>query len=133
MLCNMSENPSKPPSFPFTPRPSDDQRESDQEISDGIALPSHADGLASLAGSGTLDQLVDTARDYAEHATAENTNRAYKKDWAHFSSWCRRLCANAQPPDPQLIGLYIAECAAPQDNSPTLSVSTIERHLSGLS
>ena len=45
----------------------DDER--DQEKSDGIALPSH------VAGSGTLDRLVDTARDYAKASTAENTNK----------------------------------------------------------
>jgi len=52
----------------------DDER--DQEKSDGIALPSH------VAGSGSLDRLVDTARDYARQATSENTNKAYAKDWA---------------------------------------------------
>jgi integrase len=99
----------------------------------------------NIAGSGSLDRLVKTARDYASKATANNTNLAYKKDWAHFASWCRRrggyepLSGNpsdAEPlsgPDPQLIGLYITECAAPQDGSPPLSVSTIERKLSGLS
>ena len=109
----------------------DDER--GQEKSDGTALPEHAGSLAGLAGSGTLDRLVDTARNYAEQATAANTNLAYKKDWAHFASWCRRRGANTLPPDPQLIGLYIAECASPQDNSPALSVSTIQRRLSGLS
>ena len=48
----------------------------DQEESDGIALPSH------VAGSGTLDRLVDTARDYARAAASENTLKAYAKDWA---------------------------------------------------
>jgi hypothetical protein len=42
--------------------------ERDQEQSDGIALPAH------LAGSGTLDRLVETARDYAKASTSENTN-----------------------------------------------------------
>ena len=119
----------------------DDER--DQEKSDSIALPSH------VAGSGTLDRLVDTARAYAAQATAENTNKAYKKDWEHFTRWCRRRGADplgGNAPDPQLIGLYIADCAAPQDGAPALSagrtrpqaaarplaVSTIERRLSGL-
>ena len=44
-----------------------------------IALPSH------VAGSGTLDRLVDTARDYAKASTAENTNKAYTADWKHFT------------------------------------------------
>jgi integrase len=87
----------------------------------------------SVAPSGALERLVDQARDYAAQATAENTNLAYKKDWAHFASWCRRKGADQFTPDPQMIGLYIADCAAPQDGSPALSVSTIERRLSGLS
>ncbi|MEP0048995.1 MAG: tyrosine-type recombinase/integrase [Roseobacter sp.] len=103
-----------------------DGDERDQEKSDGIALPSH------IAGSGSLDRLVDTARDYARQATSENTNLAYKKDWAHFSSWCRRRGADTLPPSAELIGLYIANCAAPDNGSTALSVSTIERRLSGL-
>jgi integrase len=102
----------------------DDER--DQEKSDGIGLPIH------VAGSGTLDRLVDTARDYARQATSENTNKAYKKDWAHFSSWCRRRGADPLPPSPELVGLYIANCAAPDTKTQALSVSTIERRLSGL-
>ena len=46
---------------------------------DLITLPSH------VAGSGTLDRLVETARDYAKQAASENTLKAYAKDWAHFS------------------------------------------------
>jgi integrase len=111
--------------------------------SDGasIALPAH------VAGSGTLDWLVDTARDYAKASTAENTNKAYAADWKHFTRWCRRHGAepiSAPCPDPQLIGLYLTELAAPTSRSPSqsalgpqlasrpLSVSTIERRLSGL-
>ncbi len=94
--------------------------------------------VPDLAGSGTLDRLVDTAKNYARHATAENTNAAYKADWAHFSSWCRRRGTDPIPPQPEFIGLYIADCAGPASaTSPTppaqpLSVATIERRLSGL-
>ena len=81
-------------------------------------------------------------RDYAKASTAENTNKAYAADWTHFSRWCRRH--GAEPvgttpcPNPKLIGLYLAELAAPTGPSPSqpasrpLSVSTIERRLSGL-
>ena len=92
-----------------------------------IALPD------TVASSGSLERLIDTARDYASKATSENTNKAYKKDWAHFSGWCRRRGANTTPPSPALVGLYITECALPQNGSPGLAVSTIERRLSGLS
>jgi hypothetical protein len=37
---------------------------------DEIGLPSH------FAGSGTLDRLVDTARDYARAAASDNTLKA---------------------------------------------------------
>lgn len=85
-----------------------------------------------VAGSGSLDRLVDTARDYARQATARNTSAAYKADWAHFTRWCRRRGADPLPPAPELIGLYIADCAAPDTRTPALCVATIERRLSGL-
>ena len=91
-----------------------------------IAPPSH------VAGSGTLDRLVETARDYARQAVSENTLKAYAKDWAQFSRWCRMRGADPLPPSPELIGLYIADLAAPQNKAPALSVSSIERRLSGL-
>lgn len=103
-------------------------KDSQSDASSAVAI-----GVPNLvAGSGSLDRLVDTACDYARQATAENTTKAYAKDWAHFTSWCRRRGANALPPSPELIGLYIANCAAPDTKAPALSVSTIERRLSGL-
>ena len=93
---------------------------------DPIALPAH------VAGSGTLDRLVDTARDYARAAASENTLKAYRKDWQHFARWCRLKGAEPLPPSPEMIGLYLADLAAPAGNTPALSVSTIERRLSGL-
>ena len=93
---------------------------------DPIALPSH------VAGSGTLDRLVDTARDYARTSTAENTNKAYAADWKHFARWCRLKGTDPLPPSNEMIGLYLADLAAGSGSSPGLSVSTIERRLSGL-
>ena len=98
----------------------------DPEKSDGIVLPSH------VAGSGTLDRLVDTARDYAKASTAENTNKAYAADWKHFTRWCRLKGTDPLPPSTELIGLYLTDLAAPTGKVPALSVSTIERRLSGL-
>ena len=103
-----------------------------QETAEDLCVPSH------VAGSGTLDRLVETARDYARSAASENTLKAYARDWAHFSRWCRMKGVEPLPPVPELIGLYIAHCAAPdparpgRDGRPALSVSTIERRLSGL-
>ncbi|KZY48062.1 integrase, partial [Roseovarius sp. HI0049] len=106
----------------------DDARgdESAQEAPNSIALPAH------VAGSGTLDRLVDTARDYARAAASENTLKAYAKDWAHFARWCRMKGAEPLPPSPEMIGLYLADLASGSGPSPALAVSTIDRRLSGL-
>ncbi len=93
---------------------------------DPITLPT------SVAGSGTLDRLVDTARDYAKASTAENTNKAYAADWKHFGRWCRIRGTDALPPSPEMIGLYLADLAAPVGKATTITVTTIERRLSGL-
>ncbi len=88
----------------------------------------------SIVSSGSLEKLVDVARDYVTHAKSDNTNMAYAKDWKHFASWCRRRGATPLPPSAELIGLYISECAAPVAKSgrKPVSVATIERRLSGL-
>jgi hypothetical protein len=98
----------------------------DQEQTDDIALPSH------VASSGTLDRLVDTARVYARAAASDNTLKAYAKDWAHFARWCRMKGSEPLPPSPEMIGLYLADLASGSGPSPALSVSTIDRRLSGL-
>jgi integrase len=104
----------------------DERDEREPAGDDPIALP------ASVAGSGSLDRLVDTARDYAQASTAQNTNKAYAADWAHFTRWCRLKGADPLPPSHALIGLYLTDLAAPTGPAPALSVSTIDRRLSGL-
>jgi integrase len=120
----MERSSRKPPSAPSNGIPSDESSKSEAH---GITLPSH------VAGSGALDRLVETARDYARAAVSDNTLKAYAKDWAHFARWCRMRGADPMPPSPELIGLYIADLAAPQGRAPALSVASIERRLSGLS
>ncbi len=93
---------------------------------DTLTLPAH------IAGSGALDRLVETARDYARSAASENTLKAYARDWAHFTRWCRMRGAEPLPLAPEMIGLYLADLAAPAGKAPALLVSTIERRLSGL-
>ena len=119
----MTKTPEKPSSEP-PERP--DPHEGDESDGRTLSLPAH------VAGSGALDRLIETARDYARAAASENTLKAYAKDWAHFARWCRMSGADPLPASPQLIGLYIAELAAPQGKAPALSVSSIERRLSGL-
>lgn len=99
----------------------------DNQDGDPITLPT------DVAGSGTLDRLVDTAREYARAATSENTNKAYAADWKHFARWCRLKGADPLPPSPEMIGLYLTDLAAPTKGTLALSASTIDRRLSGLS
>ena len=115
---------SSPKDYDATNEAQRDER--DRSNRDVIALPSH------VANSGTLDRLVETARDYAKASKAENTNKAYAADWKHFTRWCRLKGTDPLPPSPEMIGLYLADLAAPTGKTPALSVSTIDRRLSGL-
>ncbi len=127
---NMPSKPAKNDEISSSEAPAlvnlDELDERDHSEENTISVPD------SVAASGSLERLVETARGYADQATAENTKKAYLADWKHFASWCRRRGADQFTPNPQLIGLYITELAAPQDASPALAVSTIERRLPGL-
>ncbi|RTL86977.1 MAG: integrase [Hyphomicrobiales bacterium] len=76
--------------------------------------------------------LSQKARDYARAARSENTQRAYDADWRHFASWLRREGLDPLPPNPATIGLYLAACMTPAPGRPALSVSSLERRLSGI-
>lgn len=122
----MDKMPRKSPSGPLDGRVFPERDEGHGADGSRITLP------AEVAGSGSLDRLVETARDYARGAVSENTQRAYARDWAAFARWCRRRGADPLPPSPELVGLFIADLAAPGGNAPALSVASIERRLSGL-
>ena len=70
MLSSLSETPEKSPSEP--PDGVDPHEGDESPVSDGsaLALPSH------IAGSGAMERLVETARDYARQAASENTLKA---------------------------------------------------------
>jgi integrase len=101
-------------------RPEDPSLAPPPAVDPGPALPAR------------LAPLAETARDYARAATSPNTNRAYAADWRHFSAWARRQNLKTLPPDPQVLGLYIAACASGAAGPKACSVSTIERRLSAL-
>ncbi|WP_027246251.1 tyrosine-type recombinase/integrase [Leisingera daeponensis] len=122
----MSENTKKSTSEPPNVSSGNEDNERDRPDGESLSLPSF------VAGSGTLDRLVDTARDYARAAASDNTLKAYAKDWMHFARWCRMKGAELLPPSPEMIGLYLADLASGTGSSPALSVSTIDRRLSGL-
>ncbi|UAB91701.1 tyrosine-type recombinase/integrase (plasmid) [Ruegeria sp. SCSIO 43209] len=121
-----SDRPTKSSSSAPNGSSVNEDNERDHLSSEALSLPSF------VAGSGALNRLVDTARDYARAAASENTLKAYAKDWAHFARWCRLKGAEPLPPSPEMIGLYLADLASGSGASPALSVSTIDRRLSGL-
>jgi integrase len=96
-----------------------------------LFYPERAPSFGAVA---PLEDLAETARDYARGAKADNTNRAYAADWRHYLGWCARHGVAPLPPDPQAIGLYLAFCASTPGAARTApaSVKTIERRLSGL-
>jgi len=126
MLRDMSKNTKKSSSKAADGSSVNEDNERGRPDGEALSLPS------SVAGSGALDRLVETARDYARAAASDNTLRAYAKDWANFSRWCRMKGSEPLPPSPEMIGLYLADLASGSDPSPALSVSTIDRRLSGL-
>jgi len=97
--------------------------EADKDKTGGRALAEPAPHLAALS---------EKARDYARNARSENTQRAYDADWRHFASWLRRQGLDPLPPDPQTVGLYLAACVEGGPGRPPLSVSSLERRLSGI-
>lgn len=65
----MSENNEKSRSVPPIGSSYNEDTERDRPDGEALSLPSF------VAGSGALDRLIDTARDYARAAASENTLR----------------------------------------------------------
>jgi integrase len=111
--------PSAPPALPQSPS----------------ASPGGADDAGAQRRLPTrLERLAEKARDYARASSSANTQRAYAADWRHFLAWARRQGLPALPPDPQIIGLYLAAEASgsAHPDGKASSVATIERRLSAL-
>src|SRR5271165_3784095 len=120
---------SSPPTHENTPQEPAERRE-DPPLAPPPAVDPGRDRSPLPA---RLAPLAETARDYARAATSQNTNRAYAADWRHYCAWARRQSLPALPPDPQILGLYIAACASGAAGPrPRNSVGTIERRLSAL-
>jgi integrase len=75
----------------------------------------------------TLAQLTETASDYARHSKSENTIRAYRSDWKHFSEWCESRGFIPLPASSTVLALYLTAYAQ------LLKVATLSRHLAAIS
>lgn len=85
-----------------------------------------------------VQEDAERARAFASQATAANTKRAYRADWADFCAWCDSRDASALPAASETVALYVASRAEvgpdAEDGRPTagLKVSTLERRLSAI-
>jgi integrase len=95
-------------------------------------LDSRGASLIERASAPHLAALGEKARDYARAARSENTRRAYDADWRQYAAWLRRQGLDPLPPDPQTVGLYLAACVEGAPGRDPLSVSSLERRLSGI-
>ena len=82
-----------------------------------------------VAFPGDLVQPVDVAaqaRAYIEAATATNTHRAYRSDWADFVAWCERHGQVPLPATPETVAFYLSALAQ------VAKVSTVGRRLTAI-
>lgn len=67
--------------------------------------------LQAASTDNGLGLVVDRARGFAEAAHADNTRRAYRNGWNHFSAYCAANGFNALPATPQTVTLYVTALA----------------------
>ena len=64
---------------------------------------------------------------------AENTLRAYRTDWADFTTWCQTEDLTPLPATPATVAAYLAYLAEPPDDRPPLAIATIGRRKATIS
>src|SRR5689334_5895042 len=75
---------------------------------------------------GPLSAVANRASEFAQHAKAENTVRAYRADWADFQRWCTTHGQSSLPASPDILALYVTRL------SETHKAATITRRLSAI-
>jgi len=100
------------------------------EHDDRVLLDLARSGQLSAARAAALEAKVTRA---VGATRAPSTLRAYRADWADFTTWCQQLGADALPARPEVLAAYISEMAQPDDDRQPAAVATIERRLSAIS
>lgn len=75
----------------------------------------------------SIEDLISSARAFAEASRSENTKRAYASDWRDFSAWTTARGFDPLPADPAVVALYVTDLAS------RLKPSTISRRLAAIS
>ncbi len=69
------------------------------------------------------------AYEFAALADAPNTQKAYRADWKHFTTWCFNRKKSALPVEPEVLATYLRFCA----EKLKLKMSTVSRRVSAIS
>lgn len=75
-----------------------------------------------------LGDLAEHAHDYVARAKAENTLKAYRTDWADFTTWCDAQGLTAMPAEPGTVVLYLTSLIRAGRKH-----STLQRRISAIS
>jgi len=97
--------------------------DSDTHRADGASSALAVTAAAAAGLLATLDELGDQARAFLDAARSENTHRAYRADWAHFTAWCADRALAPLPAAPDTLALYLTAQAG------VLKASTLQRRL----
>lgn len=73
-----------------------------------------------------LRPLIEKVRKYAQSTKSPATIRAYRREWNHFCHWCGDHGLIALPATPEIVAMYVADCAS------KCAVSTITRRLTAI-
>lgn len=71
-------------------------------------------------------EAIAAAAEFARHALAPATLRAYKADWTHFTGWCHGVALAPLPAAPETVAAYLASLAG------RYTRSTIQRRLAAI-
>ena len=77
---------------------------------------------------GLPEQLIQAIVDYAHHAKAESTWKAYEADLRHLAAWCDAQGLSPSPAAPTTVAVYLADHAPPVN-----ATSTLRRRLASIS
>ena len=69
---------------------------------------------------------LEQVREYIKASKAASTLRGYQSDWRHFCAWCEGHNQCPMPASPEIVAVYIAECAE------HLKVGSIQRRLNAI-
>jgi len=71
-----------------------------------------------------LVALQDKANEYMSHSKADNTLKAYRCDWSHFTDWCNNHGLQSLPATAEVIAAYLVDMV-----EKNYKAATIERRL----